>query len=384
MQFNISLFSGLSQSQLSDLIEKYMKKIVVSPGGIVIREGEISDCVFFINSGRVEILKKNSTRNDYIKLQEMKSGESFGEIAIINQGQRTATVRAIENTELYTLSGKNFLDFIFHQKNAIEIYKNIASVLGKRLNDTNALVLSYYERELLQSEARNALGIFLISSLFAMALFAFILIIAGRLIQYYGTGVFISPVILLLYSGFLTVNIKLLPYPKSFYGFTLDKWKTELSDSIYYSFLCIILLTILKWLFVWLSSNHEPVFVYSLSGFSINNKITEIQVISMLFIYVFISSPLQEIIVRGGLQGPLQFMLGVEYNKWWSILAANMVFSMVHLLFSIRLAIAAFFIGLFWGWLYSKQRGLLGVIVSHMLIGFWLLFVLRVQTIFIN
>jgi CRP/FNR family cyclic AMP-dependent transcriptional regulator len=33
----------------------------------------------------------------------------------------------------------------------------------------------------------------------------------------------------------------------------------------------------------------------------------------------------------------------------------------------------AFFTGLFWGWLYARQRGLVGVSVSHVLLGMWAL-----------
>jgi membrane protease YdiL (CAAX protease family) len=35
------------------------------------------------------------------------------------------------------------------------------------------------------------------------------------------------------------------------------------------------------------------------------------------------------------------------------------------------LALTAFVAGLFWGWLYARQRSLVGVSISHVLLGFW-------------
>ena len=54
-----------------------------------------------------------------------------------------------------------------------------------------------------------------------------------------------------------------------------------------------------------------------------------------------------------------------------AIFGSNIIFSSGHLYISVGLSVTAFLAGLFWGWLYSRQRRLAGVAVSHMLLGFF-------------
>jgi CRP/FNR family cyclic AMP-dependent transcriptional regulator len=82
-------------------------------------------------------------------------------------------------------------------------------------------------------------------------------------------------------------------------------------------------------------------------------------------------APFQELIYRGGVQGPLSHFLTGRGRSWLAIIGANIIFSAAHLYVSPGLAVMAFLAGLFWGWLYARQRGLIGVSVSHILLGFW-------------
>jgi membrane protease YdiL (CAAX protease family) len=43
--------------------------------------------------------------------------------------------------------------------------------------------------------------------------------------------------------------------------------------------------------------------------------------------------------------------------------------------------VAAFVPGLFWGWMFAKQRSLVGVTVSHIAVGLWAIFALGVHAI---
>ena len=54
---------------------------------------------------------------------------------------------------------------------------------------------------------------------------------------------------------------------------------------------------------------------------------------------------------------------------------------MMHLILSYQLALLVFVIGFFWGCLYQKQKTLVGVITSHILIGVWAFFILGIQSI---
>jgi membrane protease YdiL (CAAX protease family) len=50
---------------------------------------------------------------------------------------------------------------------------------------------------------------------------------------------------------------------------------------------------------------------------------------------------------------------------------ANALFAATHTHISPWFSLMAFVTGLMWGWLYARQRSLLGVFVSHTLVGIW-------------
>ncbi len=86
-------------------------------------------------------------------------------------------------------------------------------------------------------------------------------------------------------------------------------------------------------------------------------------------------SPVQEFIARGGIQTAFQKLMISKHNILIAILISNMIFSITHLHLSTATALVVIIPGLFWGWLYSRHTTLIGVCISHIIIG---LFAIRV------
>jgi len=76
------------------------------PGGIVVREGEPGDEAFIIVQGRCAAYK--TIDGVEMELREMAEGEIFGETAMLTEGTRTASVRAVEPTSLLIISREQF------------------------------------------------------------------------------------------------------------------------------------------------------------------------------------------------------------------------------------------------------------------------------------
>ena len=77
------------------------------PGEIIVRQGEIGDCMYVIQEGDVDVLKeKNGT---HTVVDTMHSGEIFGEMAIIDRTVRSSTVRASTEARVMTIDKKTFL-----------------------------------------------------------------------------------------------------------------------------------------------------------------------------------------------------------------------------------------------------------------------------------
>lgn len=89
-----------------------MKRLWVATEGIILREGDEGDRFYLIRRGRVEILR------DGHRVQTLETGDFFGEIALLAKTKRTATVRALVDTELLTLS-KAELEAIVQQHESL-------------------------------------------------------------------------------------------------------------------------------------------------------------------------------------------------------------------------------------------------------------------------
>lgn len=74
---------------------------------IIIKQGEQGDCMYVIQEGLVEIVKE--TDRGEVLLAIRSQGEFFGEMAIFEREQRSATVRAIGDAQVLTIDKKSLL-----------------------------------------------------------------------------------------------------------------------------------------------------------------------------------------------------------------------------------------------------------------------------------
>ena len=80
---------------------------VYNDGEVIVREGDEGDRMFVIQSGRALVTRISGGQE--IPLTELKAGDFFGEMAIINREVRSATVRAVGEVRLLSIDKKNFL-----------------------------------------------------------------------------------------------------------------------------------------------------------------------------------------------------------------------------------------------------------------------------------
>lgn len=76
-------------------------------GEIIIRQGDIGDCMFVIQDGQVEVLVEQGGKE--MRLAVRGEGELFGEMAIFEKERRSATIRALGTVRLLTVDEKNFM-----------------------------------------------------------------------------------------------------------------------------------------------------------------------------------------------------------------------------------------------------------------------------------
>ena len=91
--------------------------------------------------------------------------------------------------------------------------------------------------------------------------------------------------------------------------------------------------------------------------------------------------PVQEVIARCGIQSLLvEFLYGSEVRRATvAIIVSNFVFAAAHTHLNVGFALATFAGGLFFGWLFHRNRSIVGVTVAHFMIGGTALFVLGLE-----
>jgi cAMP-dependent protein kinase regulator len=94
----VPLFSGLSSSRFTELVQA-LRCWQADAGAVIVAEGEPGDSVFVIARGAVAI-QRTADDGSVIELAQMGDGDFFGEIAIMAQRPRAASVVALRTTEL--------------------------------------------------------------------------------------------------------------------------------------------------------------------------------------------------------------------------------------------------------------------------------------------
>ncbi|HEX6285677.1 MAG TPA: FAD-dependent oxidoreductase, partial [Pyrinomonadaceae bacterium] len=76
------------------------------PGQVVFREGDIGDRLYIITRGKADVTRRNGHGD--LHLAQLSAGEYFGEMALLNQTTRNATVRCVEALDLLSIPKREF------------------------------------------------------------------------------------------------------------------------------------------------------------------------------------------------------------------------------------------------------------------------------------
>lgn len=101
----VPMFTPLSLTVIEQIAAD-LERVAVAVGSDVVRQGEPGDGYFVIDDGRVEVI------HDGVTIGTLGPGDGFGEIALLRDVARTATVRATTDLDLFRLGRPAFLEAI--------------------------------------------------------------------------------------------------------------------------------------------------------------------------------------------------------------------------------------------------------------------------------
>ncbi|MBQ2082636.1 MAG: ATP-binding cassette domain-containing protein, partial [Lachnospiraceae bacterium] len=129
----IGLFGGFPVKSLAELCKNF-NSCTYPASSTIISEGDKGDMFYIIVRGRVEVLKKIGSRDTRVKILE--DGDFFGEIALLSNVRRTATVRTVEPTLLISLKRSRFLKLA---GSVPGLHDKLEKTMGIRLGELNEL-----------------------------------------------------------------------------------------------------------------------------------------------------------------------------------------------------------------------------------------------------
>src|SRR5579871_4904647 len=103
----VSLFHSLNQKHLAHLAQ-CMKAERFEAGQVIVGQGEIGQALYIIQSGSVEVRRERAGAEPLV-VNTLGSGQFFGEMALLDDYPRSATIIAREPTECLTLWKQHFL-----------------------------------------------------------------------------------------------------------------------------------------------------------------------------------------------------------------------------------------------------------------------------------
>jgi CRP/FNR family cyclic AMP-dependent transcriptional regulator len=122
------LFEGLSRKELAQLA-RVSEDLEVEPGTVLCKEGDIGHEFFVIVDGKVKISRKGR------RVSVRGGGDFVGEIALIEDVPRTATVTAETPVRLFVLTRKDFRHLLDEQPN---VERKVMRVLARRLAEVSS------------------------------------------------------------------------------------------------------------------------------------------------------------------------------------------------------------------------------------------------------
>ncbi|MBI2190856.1 MAG: cyclic nucleotide-binding domain-containing protein [Planctomycetes bacterium] len=123
------LFEEFSAGEMATVASKFHLERF-RPGENIVTQGEMGDRFYIIQSGSAEVLVRNGEEDE--KVRTLRPGEFFGEIALLQDIPRTATVRALEPMVAFALTKGDFLELVSGNPFAV---RKLERESGRRVED---------------------------------------------------------------------------------------------------------------------------------------------------------------------------------------------------------------------------------------------------------
>ncbi len=142
----VAMFQSLGESDL-DALAGVARQITAERGELIVSQGSAGESLYIVARGQIRVYLSDETGKEIILGLE-GSGAIFGEIAVLDRQPRSASVAAMERTELLVIEGREFRQLLeVHAGLSLGVIAALAGMLRKLTDATQGLALqSAYRR----------------------------------------------------------------------------------------------------------------------------------------------------------------------------------------------------------------------------------------------
>lgn len=353
------LLKGLTDEEFSQLDTLLVRKEFAT-GELITKQGDDGDFLYLIESGSVEVL-----HNDFV-INHLGPGKSFGLMSFLDESKRSASVISARKTITAVLSFE-MLTFLStdpeHQQIFKKILRNHIYQQQMLLKGMNSQVINEMKEKEKESQFRINFGRLFLTVVLCLVGYVYVFDFTSR--RYGSSGTLLNSSIILILGLIGYIYIRRSSFSREIFGLTLKNWKPAVREAILGSVGLILFSLAMKWLYITFVPGHEHDAYLTLNVF---HKVGWAKALLMILAYAaFI--PAQEIITRCAVQGSLQHFFQGKFATMKAILVTSFVFSVLHLIADPLFAYWTLVPSIFWGVLFARNPSLLGVSVSHFILG---------------
>jgi CRP/FNR family cyclic AMP-dependent transcriptional regulator len=142
---DVPFFERINSEEIN-VIAKHMALKTINKGDILFNEADEGNYICFIVSGTLEVCVQKKNSDEKTVLATLTRGQSIGEMAIIENLPRFATLVAVEDSTMYILS-KSAFDLILsrHPHIGIKLLKGVSTILSNNLRQTSLKLAKFLE-----------------------------------------------------------------------------------------------------------------------------------------------------------------------------------------------------------------------------------------------
>lgn len=365
---DFAVLEGMGPEERAALLARLPRQEYAG-GETVLAEGSENDRLLLVAAGELVVLR-GSGAGDFV-LTRLGPGECFGEMSALTGARTTATLRAARAATVLRLRPEDVAP-----NRQAQVALNVAKIVIHRMNGNVTALQRKHEETAAAMRTQLEAAVFVSKLLTGLALYVLLLPLGLVLKPYLPTDSLISFFFIAAFFGLAWVFVTRVGGGFAGYGMLPGSWRRESGRGLLFA-VPVLALVLAGKLGLVRSGGAAAVFepgraLATMPGAQAGHWL------ALCAGYIALSYA-QEFI-RCATQGTLAayFRAGGLHDGWKSIAVSSLVFAAMHVHLSPAFAAMALAAGLFWGWVYQREKSYWSVSAAHAATGTWTVFIVGV------